>query len=357
MAQKGTVRKDEIAKIETTELAELDTSGSSAREVAEIQAAYVMAMRFPRDEEKAEEKIIKAAERMAVSSPDKPLAYYAYPRGGSLVSGPSINFAVDAARCWRNIRYGFKIIRDDEEFRTILGWALDLETNDYSESPDHFQKLIYRKDGGWIKPDERDLRELTNRRGAIATRNALLRLFPRDIVDRAIKAAMLAVEKAARKDKPGQTQLIMETFARFGVTKEQLEKHLGHALEKITEKEIAELRGIAAAIKDGEVKKEEVFNGQNAPATGTLKMGDLQAGKEKDHQGHDALPQEKQSDPVADLLADIASMSTRAGIEEFNRQLNKRLAKAGIKGDDILKITTALNARKKDIEKIQKEGV
>ena len=58
-------------------------------------------------------------------------------------------------------------------------------------------------------------------------------------------------------------------------------------------------------------------------------------------------------DPVEALLADIASMSTRAGIDEFNRQLNKRLAQAEIKGNDILKITTALNARKKEIEKIQ----
>ena len=63
-------------------------------------------------------------------------------------------------------------------------------------------------------------------------------------------------------------------------------------------------------------------------------------------------------DPVDDLLADIESMSTRAGINELQAQLNKRLADAGIKGNDILKITNALNARKKEIEKIQakKEG-
>ena len=65
-------------------------------------------------------------------------------------------------------------------------------------------------------------------------------------------------------------------------------------------------------------------------------------------------------DPVADLLADIASMSTRAGITELEAQLNKRLKKAGITGnEDIAKITVALSAKKKEIEKIQesKEGV
>ena len=69
-------------------------------------------------------------------------------------------------------------------------------------------------------------------------------------------------------------------------------------------------------------------------------------------------PGDDKRDPVDDLLADIEFMSTRAGINELNRQLNKRLAQAGIKGNDILKITNALNAKKKEIEKIQakKEG-
>ena len=65
-------------------------------------------------------------------------------------------------------------------------------------------------------------------------------------------------------------------------------------------------------------------------------------------------------DPVESLLLDIASMSTKAGVDELTRQLNKRLAEAGIKGNDILRVTNALNARKKEIEKIKeskKEGV
>ena len=66
-------------------------------------------------------------------------------------------------------------------------------------------------------------------------------------------------------------------------------------------------------------------------------------------------------DPVLDLLADIESMTTRAGITELQAQLNARLKKSGItSNEDIVRIAAALNARKKEIEKIQKskeEGV
>src|SRR3990167_9305098 len=59
-------------------------------------------------------------------------------------------------------------------------------------------------------------------------------------------------------------------------------------------------------------------------------------------------------DPVLELLADIESMTTHAGITEMQIQLNARLKKAWIaNNEDILKITTALNKRKKEIEKIQ----
>ena len=50
------------------------------------------------------------------------------------------------------------------------------------------------------------------------------------------------------------------------------------------------------------------------------------------------------------LLADIASISTRGGITEMDLQINKRIKAAGIKDTEaIQKISTALNQRKKEI--------
>ena len=144
---------------------------------------------------------------------------------------------------------------------------------------------------------------------------------------------------------------------------------------------VAESQGLRRAWPDEFAKlyiKEEISQGlpmqeleataeNGKPALEQLK-DNLKAESDKGPPAQPEPPQEEpepgqpgdgKRDPVDDLLADIESMSTRAGIDELNRQLNKRLAQAGIKGNDILKITNALNAKKKEIEKIQtkEEGV
>src|SRR5205085_986190 len=108
---------------------------------------------------------------------------YAFPRGGQTVSGPSVHLARAAARVWKNLQYGVRITRDDDDSRQIQAFAWDLETNVKVTGEDDFKKLVYRKKDGWVKPDERDLRELTNRRGAILVRNCILQILPKDLIE------------------------------------------------------------------------------------------------------------------------------------------------------------------------------
>jgi hypothetical protein len=42
-------------------------------------------------------------------------AFYSYPRGGQTVSGASIRFAEELARCWGNIEYGIKELSRDKD--------------------------------------------------------------------------------------------------------------------------------------------------------------------------------------------------------------------------------------------------
>jgi len=69
-----------------------------------------------------------------------------------------------------------------DEHVHIRGFAIDLETNASTEYEDQFKRLVQRKgrDGEthWVQPDERDLRELIGRRGAILVRNAILSYTP-----------------------------------------------------------------------------------------------------------------------------------------------------------------------------------
>lgn len=147
----------------TTEELEIAPSKTAAIAEAEIKSAIIIALKFPRDDAKCFVSLMKSCQRSSFADD----ASYSFPRGGHQIKGPSVHLAREAARVWGNIRHGLSVIADDEDERTIEAWAWDLQTNVKVVAEDTFQKLIYRKAGGgqWIKPDERDLRELTNRRG------------------------------------------------------------------------------------------------------------------------------------------------------------------------------------------------
>jgi hypothetical protein len=293
------IKRDEIAGTQEQSLAELDPSGSAAREVAEIQAAYIMALRKPRDEKKCSERLVAACRRESFADE----AQYEFPRGDNQVSGPSAPFAREAARIWGNFRFGLKIIREDDDTRTIKGWALDLETNAYDEGEDHFKKLVQRRrknpatnrtETVWVTPDERDLRELTNRRGAILIRNAILSLIPKDIIDEALATADDTVRVNADANRPEMIGRIKQGYLKAGVAVAELEAYLGHSIDAVTKDEILDLRKILRAIVDGVSRKEEYF-GANAPKrteTGNLDLSKMQAGDPDRYDDHKSFSEQ-----------------------------------------------------------------
>lgn len=280
-----TVKKDEL-QVSESMTGELETTASAAREMAEVQAAVILARKFPRDEQRTYSKLLASCGRASFAED----ATYSFPRGGSTVSGPSVNIAREAARLWGNVRFGLDIIRDDDETRGIRAWAWDVESNTKVAYADEFKKLIFRKQGGWITPDERDLRELTNRRGAICLRNCLLQLIPKDFIEDALTECEKTLKAGVKKDRPTTIAAMTTSFAELSITVAMLDKYLGHSLAEATDGEIVRLRGIYKALTDDYAKKEEYFGNGAAkgPETGNLKMGDLKAGTEAEHQGHDA---------------------------------------------------------------------
>lgn len=240
---------------------ELQTAYSGAAAQHEIQSAIVIAKRFPRDEDGSYARIIKACKRISFAGD----CTYSFPRGGTNVSGPSIYLAREFARVWGNIRHGCDIVHDDDNSRTIRAWAWDLETNVRVHADDTFQKSIFRKrvnatdevvrtvaGGAWIRPDERDLRELTNRRAALAKRNCLLELLPSDMVEDAIREAGATIEKGVKEDPDGARKAIVKGFTGIGVSPEQIAQYLGHPIAQSSPAEIAELRKTWKAISDGQ---------------------------------------------------------------------------------------------------------
>lgn len=231
---------------------ELAQTGAAAEKQYEIQSAIIVARNFPRNEDAAFQKLMKACQRTSFAED----AAYSFPRGGQSVEGPSINLAREAARVWGNIRHGVEVIRDDETSRQIRAFAWDMETNTKVTAEDDFRKLIQRKSKStgkteWVAPDERDLRELTNRRGAIIKRNCILEVLPKDLVEDAMSMAKQTLKAGAERDPEGARKKIILAFSELNITPEMIERNLGHPLSQCSPKEIADLRTIYKSISDG----------------------------------------------------------------------------------------------------------
>ena len=262
-------------------------SAEMQRAQAEVQAAFAIACKMPRDETKARLGLENSIKRLAFAEK----AYYSYPRGNTEIFGPSINLAREFAKHWRNILHGDRIVHDTNEQRTIEGYAWDLETNTCVRAQESFKKLIQRRDKKtkvtrWIEPNERDLRELTRRHVALLKRNCIFELAPKDLIDDMLnKAREITKAGISQKDIKQRRVETVKVFEMLGVYEDKLEAYckvnFGHQIDKITPDEIAELGGIWNAIKEGNASIEEYF-GAATPIKpdpghepGEIKMGDL----------------------------------------------------------------------------------
>ena len=302
------------------ESAELATASASAAAQHEIQSAIVIARRFARNEDAAFEKLMRSCDRPSFAQD----AEYIFPRGGSNVRGPGVNVAREAARAWGNIRYGLYVVRDDADSRQVRGWAWDLETNTKVEAEDDFKKLIYRKKGGWIKPDERDLRELTNRRGAILVRNCLLQLLPRDLIEDAIGRCRQTLTRDASQNPEAARKSLILAFSQLGVSVEMLEAKLSHKIAESSPAEIAELRAVYSSIKDGnstwrEYVEESGNGGAQTPNTGNLSMDDLKEKKESEEPAGESGPGNGKPLPLSGGKA-VAGSKQKQLIDAWEKQ-------------------------------------
>jgi hypothetical protein len=268
------------------------TAESAAR--AEIESCIIVAKKFPRNEEECFQKLMKACQRPGFAAD----ATYNFPRGDKEVTGPSVNLAREAARVWGNMRFGLHILRDDDETRLVRGWAWDVETNTKVEFDDDFKKLIQRKVKGkpgetvWLEPDERDLRELTNRRGAIVERNSILKVVPKDLIEKALYICSQTVANEAATDPDSARNRLIVDFGAINVTVSQLEEKLGHPLRQSTSEELTELRGVCNSIRDGNSTWAQYVKG--ADGKSAEKSAESKANEESLAKGQEALKQHQE---------------------------------------------------------------
>jgi len=242
----------------------IKSAGDFAMEkLGEVHASMLLAMQFRRQSEVVAAEIISACKYKNFAES----AIYVYPRGNTKITGLGIVFAREAAMIYGNLRYGMEIVEDSEDIRTIRGWCWDIQSNTKVHQDDIFAKLIQRRgEGGtttWVKPDERDLRELTNRRGSIAIRNCILSILPSALKDECMDTIIQTRRKSIGDDPKKVIRSLVIAFSDEGVMVDKLEEWSGCEIEKMTEDQVIDLRGIFQSIADGNTFPWDHFGKQN----------------------------------------------------------------------------------------------
>lgn len=216
------------------------------REVAEVQAAMVVAKKFPRDPIAAMDRILQSCARPSLAH----AALYQYSRGGNDISGPSIRLAEELARQWGNIVCGVTELTRSAGMSECLAYAWDLETNFRDEK--RFQVKHWRdtKQGGYALKDERDIYELIANQGSRRKRACLLAVIPGDVQEAATQQCDVTLRTKADVT-PERVKAMVEKFAEYNVTQPQIEKRIQRRIDAITPALMVQLGRIYNSLKDG----------------------------------------------------------------------------------------------------------
>ena len=267
----GIVRQ-EFGVTQISKVVETAATAIAAREKAAVQARYIMAVERPRDLESVRVKLLKECARPGFAE----VARYNKPIGQG-VTGPSIRFAEAALRCMTNILPEVSVVFEDAEKRILRVCVTDLEANLTYATEISVEKTVERrklKDGQQaisqrtnssnqtvylVAATEDDLLNKQNALISKAIRTSGLRLVPGDIVEECMDKVVETQRNRAAKDPDAEKRRIIDAFAGVGVSTADLVAHLGHNLDVVQPAEIVDLRGIFAAIKDGEATWQAVM--------------------------------------------------------------------------------------------------
>lgn len=231
-----------------------ETTALMAITKGEVDMQVSTAKRYPRSLDRSVKKAIMLA------TMDKETAescFFALPRAGKLIEGPSIRLAEIIASSWGNMRCESRIIDvgDTNNHVTAQATAWDMENNTLVRIES--KRRITDKNGRRYKDDM--ILMTQNAAISIALRNAIFRVVPRSFVDN--------IYRGARKVALGNAQTMQQrrtgafnTFAKLGVTEERILAALEkESVNDIDVEDLSKLLGLLNAIKEESTTVEEAF--------------------------------------------------------------------------------------------------
>lgn len=236
---------------------------AQTRAAQEVQAAIIMAKRFPRDQVGAFNAIIDACKRKSLAAKSQ----YAYPRGNETVSGPSIRLAEVMAQNWGNLDFGIVEVEQRDGESTMCAYCWDQQTNVRQTRIFTVKHERHTRRGTYRLTDPRDIYELCANQGARRLRACILGVIPADVVEAAIEQCDKTLAGDTKEPLVDRARKMVKFFEeRYGVTATQIEKRLGHRLDAITETELITLRKIATSLQDNMASVESFFPPEQAQA-------------------------------------------------------------------------------------------
>lgn len=261
----------ESSFLSTTDAAPMDIA--TTRSAQEVQAAMVIAKKFPRDETTAIAKILKSCDRITLAEN----ALYEFPRGGTKVTGPSIRLAEALARAWGNIDFGIIELEQKIGESTMMACAWDLETNTRSTKIFTVKHIREKRGGNEALNDPRDIYEMTANQGSRRLRACILSLIPGDVVDMAVDRCETTMKNGDKAPMAERVAKVVAYLAGVGVNVEMIEKRLGHKLDAITPTGLATLRKACQSIEDGMAKPEDLFHKPSTVESAQVKKPEASA--------------------------------------------------------------------------------
>lgn len=238
-----------------------------SKELSEIKGKMFLARQFPRDPEWSLQSAMKECQRKELAE----AAQYEFPKGDSVVKGPSIRLVEVLARHWGNITSGVDEIESKDGETTIKSYAWDLETNvsDSKTFTVKHERSVGRGDNRRIKKltDERDIYEMVANKGARRKRACLLSVLPGWYVDAAVTACEETLRKSLTEGKSMEEVIssIVSAFSEFDISPAQIEDKLGKPVDSLSKNDVVKLRHLYSAIKDGFVKPGDAFGLPSEP--------------------------------------------------------------------------------------------
>ena len=258
-----------------------DSSIIQAQTAAEVDQQITTAKRYPRVLSKVRDKVFELA---TIDKETAEKCWYALPRDGKVIQGPSVRLAEIVASSYGNLRVGTRIVGIDDKHVTCQAVCYDLENNVAVQT--EVKRRITNRTGQRYSEDM--IVTTSNAGSSIALRNAVFKTIPMVL----FKSILDKVRKVGMGDERSFIQERDATIAKLvkmGADTKKIAGLLGkRGAPDLDTDDVVTLKGIITAIEDKETTIEEAFAEPiGKKEVGQVDMSKVKAGDPAKHQGHD----------------------------------------------------------------------